>query len=365
MPQRAAVVTVEAVLALVATGVAAQSTVGWVVAGTAAAGGVALLVRVRGRGLVDLARDRLRDPTTERAEQPDQAAPSLGVAASLLPGLHIAEIPTRKGGELGIVGDGHGFAVVLRTAAAAGRTWDFAEAVRVLTEDPARPAAIQLLVEQRRGAGTPLDPGFGPSRTYRELLPVGGIPLWNRVLLVIRHEPTWAPETVAVRGGGAAGARTALAAVAARTIAAAARSGVRLEPVGPAELAGLVREIGDPGPDGVEYMEGWASPTAWHGVTSVAVDDAAALGRVLRYAAWLDVDRSVLSVTANAIDHSLSAVLRVVASDEGLVDRAVASLVQDGHATALVGAQEAGLVATLPLGGGARSLADVVNQERS
>jgi hypothetical protein len=364
-PRRATVVVVEAALALVAVGVATQSIAGWVVAGTAAAGGVALLVRVRGRGLVDLARDQLRDPPSERVEQPDQPAPDLGVAAWLLPGLHVAEIPTRSGAALGIVGDGNGFAVVLNATVAAGRTWDFADSIRVLIEDPARPAAVQLLIEQRRSTGTLLDPDFGPSRTYRRLLPVGGIPLWNRVLLVIRHEPTWAPETVAARGGGATGARNALAAVAARAIAAAARSGVRLEPTGAPELAELMREIGDPGPDGVEYVDGWASPTAWHGVTSVAVDDESALGRVLRYAAWLDVDRSVLSVTANAIDHSLSAVLRVVATDDGSVEQAVASLVRDGHATALPGAQEAGLIATLPLGGGARSLADVVNQERS
>jgi hypothetical protein len=362
-PRRATVVVVEVALALMAVGVAAQSVAGWVVVGIAVAGGVALLVRRRGRGIVDVIRDQLRDPSAERADQPK---PDLGVAAWLLPGLHVAEVSTRGGDPLGVVGDGHGFAIVLNATVESGRTWAFSEAVRILTDDPARPVAVQLLVEQRRSIATGLDPDFAPSRTYRRQLPVGGIPLWNRVLLVIRHEPAWAPETVDVRGGGAAGARNALAAVTARAVAAAARSGVQLQPTGPGEIADLLREIGDPGPHGVENDEMWISRSgSCHGVASVAVDDEQALGRVLRYAAWLDVHRSVLSVTANAIDHSLSAVVRVVAPDAGSVEQAIANLVHDGHASPLPGAQEAGFVATLPLGGGARSLADLVNQVRS
>jgi hypothetical protein len=236
--------------------------------------------------------------------------------------------------------------------------------VRILTDDPARPAAVQLLIEQRRTTGVAPDPEFGPSRTYREL-PAGGIPLWNRVLVVIRHEPAWAPETVASRGGGATGARNALAAVAARTIAAAGRRGIQLRPAGPAEVAALLRDVGDPGPWCETREETWATSTASHGVVSVTVSDDAAITRVLRYAAWLGVDRSVLSVTANAIDHTLSAALRVVATDGELVEQATAALVRDGHATPLAGEQSAGVVATLPLGGGARSLADLVNQVRS
>ena len=130
-----------------------------------------------------------------------------------------------------MVGDGHGFAVLLAVAISAPRTWEFSDLVRVLTDDPARPAAVQLLVEQSGPGRTGVDPDFAPSRTYRSL-PVRGLPLWNRVLLVIRHEPAWAPETVAARGGGATGARNALAAVAARTVATAARDGVELRAAG-------------------------------------------------------------------------------------------------------------------------------------
>jgi hypothetical protein len=390
-PRRTTVVGFEAALALIAVGVAAQSIAGYVVGGIALVVGVALLVRRRGRGLLDIARDHLRDPLPEPAPEPEAdpgdpadpadpglvpgddqetdlptepVAPDLGVARRLLPGLHVAEVTTRDGGPLGVVGDGQGFAVVLNATVAAPGTWSLADAVTLLAEDPARPAAVQLLVEQRRGSAAVADPGFGPSRTYRDL-PVGGIPLWNRVLLVIRHEPAWAPETVAARGGGAIGARNALAAVAGRTVAAAARAGVLLRPAGPAEVCALLRDMGDPGPGFTSYEEAWTTPTACHGVVSVAVEDAQAIDRLLHYAAWLDVDRSVLSVTANAIDHSLSAALRVVAPDVDRVVAATESLARDGHATRLPNLQDVGVVATLPLGGGARSLADLVNQVRT
>ncbi|GAA1279859.1 hypothetical protein GCM10009609_49280 [Pseudonocardia aurantiaca] len=55
----------------------------------------------------------------------------------------------------------------------------------------------------------------------------------------------------------------------------------------------------------------------------------------------------------------------MVATNGELVEQATAALVRDGHATPLAGEQSAGVVATLPLGGGARSLADLVNQVRS
>lgn len=389
-PRRRTVVTVEAALAVIAVGMAAQTIPGYVVAGVGFVAGVALLVRRRGRGLVDVAFDRLRDPVEPEptagaaagsspadaspgATDPGRGVPGslmvdspvfdLGAASRLLPGLHVAEVATRTGSPIGVVGDGHGFAVVLAATLPPGRTFELADVVRIL-DDPARPAAVQLLVEQRRTTGRPVDPDFGPSRTYMEL-PAGGIPLWNRVLLVIRHEPAWTPEAVASRGGGATGARNALAAITARAVADAARRGMPLRPAGPAEVAALLREVGDPGPSCETHEESWSTSTACHGVVSVPLGDQESVARVLRYAAWLDVDRSVLSVTANAIDHTLSAALRVVSTDIELVEEAVAALARDEQGLALPGQQSAGVVATLPLGGGARSLADLVNQVRS
>ena len=157
--RRSTVVFVEAVLAVAATGIAVGTPVGYTVAGVAAVAGIAGVVRRRGRGLADAAADRLRDP--------------VDVGADLLPGLHVVDVPTRDGPGLGVVGDGQGFVVVLD--AGAPRSWALADVLDLAFTDPARPAAVQVLVEQHGSADVGVDPRFGPARTYRSL-PVGGLP---------------------------------------------------------------------------------------------------------------------------------------------------------------------------------------------
>ena len=331
---RSTVVFVEAVLAVAATGIAFGTPVGYTVAGVAAVAGIAGVVRRRGRGLADVAAGRLGDPA---------------VPADLA-GLHVVDVPTRDG-ELGVAGDGQGFVVVLD--AGSPPAWPLADVLDLAFTDPARPAAVQVLVEQWGLAGAGVDPRFGPARTYRSL-PVHGFPLWNRVLLVVRHEPAWAPETVEARGGGATGARNALAAVAARATARADRAGVRLRPLGADELAALLRELG-PAPD--------LAPAA-DVVLGVPLGSDDAVGAVLRALAGLDVTRSVLSVSASALDHTLCAVVRITDARDGVAGQAAERLVADGLATVLPGAPDEAVRATLPLGGGVGSLADVVAQVR-
>ena len=331
---RSTVVFAEAVLAVAATGIAFGTPIGYTVAGVAAVAGIAGLVRRRGRGLADVAAGRLGDPA---------------VPADLA-GLHVVDVATRDG-ELGVAGDGQGFVVVLD--AGSPPAWPLADVLDLAFTDPARPAAVQVLVEQWGLAGAGVDPRFGPARTYRSL-PVHGFPLWNRVLLVVRHEPAWAPETVEARGGGATGARNALAAVAGRATARADRAGVRLRPLGADELAALLRELG-PAPDlgpGADVVMG----------VPLGSDDAA--GAVLRALAGLDVTRSVLSVSASALDHTLSAVVRITDARDGVAGQAAERLVADGLATVLPGGPDEAVRATLPLGGGVGSLTDVVAQVR-
>jgi hypothetical protein len=333
-PRRSTVVFVEAVLAVAVIGLASQTVVGYAAAGVAVLAGVAGVVRHRGRGLADVAADRLRDP--------------VDVGADLLPGLHVVAVPTRDGPGLGVVGDGQGFVVVLDVGAP--RSWALADVLDLAFTDPARPAAVQVLVEQHGSADVGVDPRFGPARTYRSL-PVGGLPLWTRVLLAVRHEPAWAPETVESRGGGATGARNALAAVAARATTAAARGGIALRALGADELTGVLRDLG-PAPDGDVVL----------GVPLTGDD---ATGALLRAVAGLDVARGVLSVSASAVDHALCALVRITDPRDGVAGQAAERLVADGLATPLLpGAQDEGVVATLPLGGGARSLTHVVAQVR-
>jgi hypothetical protein len=328
------VVFVEAVLAVAVTGIAVGTPVGYAIAGAAAVAGIAGVVRRRGRGLADVAADRLGDP-------PD-------VGGDPHPGLHVVDVPTRGGPGLGVVGDGQGFVVVLDAGTL--QSWALADVLDLAITDPARPAAVQVLVEQHGAAGVAVDMRFGPARIYRSL-PVGGLPLWTRVLLAVRHEPAWAPETVESRGGGATGARNALAAVAARATARAARGGVALRALDAEELTGLLRDLG-PAPDGDVVL-----------AVPLTGDDAP--GALLRSLAGLDVARSVLSVSASAMGHTLSALVRITDPRDGVAAQAAERLVADGLAAPLMpDTQDEGVVATLPLGGGAGPLTHVVAQVR-
>jgi type VII ESX secretion system EccE translocon-like protein len=331
--RRSTVVFVEAALAVVATGIVVGTPVGYVVAGAAAVAGIAGVVRRRGRGLADVAADRLRDPV-----------------APVLPDLHVVDVPTRAG-DLGVAGDGQGFVVVLDAGTLAA--WSLADVLDLTLGDPARPAAVQVVVEQRGLAGSGVDARSGPARTYRSL-PVGGLPLWSRVLLAIRHEPAWAPEAVEARGGGATGARNALAAAAARAAARAAGDGIRLRALGADELVGVLRGLApDPALDPAADV-----------VLGVPLGDDDALGAVLRTLAALDVARAVVSASASVVDRTLSALVRIVDPRAGVAGQAAERLVADRLATALPGSRDDDVLATLPLGGGGASLTHVVAQER-
>lgn len=326
--RRSTVVFVEAVLAVAAAGIAAgavlHNALGYALAGVAVLVGVAGVVRFGGRGLVDLAVDRLHD----RPDPEDQ----LGLSR-LVPQLHVAEVRTRDGGGIGVAGDGQGFVVALDAGSTAPPGWALSDLVAILVDDPARPAAVQVLVEQH-ALGENADPRFGPGRTYRSLA-VDGIPLWNRVLLVIRHEPAWAPETVETRGGGATGARNALAAVAGRTVARARQDRIRLRPLGAAELTAVLRDLGPP-PDAASDTVADGAP-ADDIVVSVPLARDDALGALLPELAALDVARSVVSVTASAVDHSLWAVARLTDPRPAVAAEAAAELVADGLVTVAAG----------------------------
>ena len=254
-PRRSTVVFVEAVLAVVAAAVAVRSGAGTWWPGWRRWSGSRCWCGTAAAGCWTWLRDRLRDPADRRRpgrrrpEAPGDlegdgiaaaaraARPRAGGRPDAGPARRRRAPPGTERG-LGVVGDGQGFAAVLGRDRQRGPdlgvspTWSACSP----TTRPARPRCSCW--SSRAGpAGRRVDPEFAPGPTYRSL-PVRGLPLWNRVLLVIRHEPAWAPETVAARGGGATGARNAVAAVAARAVAPAARDGLRLRALGAAEVAG-------------------------------------------------------------------------------------------------------------------------------
>lgn len=366
-PSRTAVLFVEAVLAVIVAGVATLSVPGYVVAGVAFVVGVTGLVRRRGRGIVDVVQDRLRDPRVapdglDGSPAPDESF-DFGAPLRLVPHLHAVDVPTRLSGHVGVAGDGHGFVVALDAAVSTARSWRFADVVARALDDETRPAAVQLLLEQRSSRRAGGGAAFTPGQTYRSL-PTAAIPLWNRAVVVVRHEPTWAPETVELRGGGAFGTRAALTATATRLAAHTRADGITLRPLDAPRLARLFRELGDPGPDCEAREHAWTTSTTCHGVVAVVDAATADLAALLDTAAELDIDRCVVSVTVSAVDHSVSGALRVVAPDLDHVRAAVDTLVRRGLVSPLGGLQEEGLIATLPLGGGSRSTADLVNQVR-
>ena len=150
-PTRAPWCSSEAVLAVAAAAVAVQSVGGYVVAGLA----VLIGLVVAGPPPGPRAARRAAGPVARSGTGPDGPAasaepgPSWAWPPACCPGLQVTEVATRDGPGWAWSATVTGFAVLLSAGPPARpRTWDLAELVRVLTDDPARPAAVQLLVEQ-------------------------------------------------------------------------------------------------------------------------------------------------------------------------------------------------------------------------
>ncbi|WP_243740820.1 type VII secretion protein EccE [Streptomyces sp. 8K308] len=346
----------EAGLGGVAAGLAARSAWGnwgYILVGAGALLALGALARFRGdwadrRLLARLRRGRLTitPPTAPRAR-------SLGVARALLPALTVAEVadrntPGRQG--LGVVSDGRGHAVV---AAFPGGTLPGLPAGIVagwLADDPARPAAAQVVVEQFGVWSRDFHHRFQPTVAYRQL-PSGGRPVAVRSWLVVRYEPLDAPEAADRRGGGEDGARAAVAAAAARLRARLAAHGVPTTPLGSAEARQLLRQLGDPEPNGRVMSSGWAGAAATHTTLTASVASQDDWRRLLSGMGGCVADRVVAAatLTAHGGDLRVRAAVRVVSP---LAQHAMAQrdrLEAAGVTGPPAADQAAGLIATLPL----------------
>ncbi|MDT0305683.1 type VII secretion protein EccE [Streptomyces sp. DSM 44917] len=337
---RGRVVAVEAGLGGVAAGAAWQGAWGWTLAGAGAAVVAGALARVDRR-------------LTAVAEDAPGAAPpgsGLGLVHALLPALDVVETPDRNGPPLGVLSDGRGHAAVLAFPGGTLPPLPAGLIGRWLDEDPARPAAAQLLVEQFGVPPWDFHYRYAPTVAYRQL-PTGGRPVAVRAFLVVRHEPFEAPEAAARRGGGAAGARAAVAAATGRLRARLRAAGAPTTPLGADALRELLRQAGDASGAGRALPGGWAGSAATHCTLGARVSTREEWSRLLAALAACAADRAVAAATLTREGRSLRVrtAVRVVSTlaqhAAGERDRLAAS----GAAGPPVPDQAAGLLATLPV----------------
>ncbi|MFF2376095.1 type VII secretion protein EccE [Streptomyces xiamenensis] len=364
---RARWVAVQAGLGAAATGVA----VGGIAGGALVGGGVVALtgalLRRRGRWADQLVTARLRQDGGHRvtagddAPEPDHPdAPygrgTLGLARTLLPALDITAVADRNGPPVGVLADGRGHAAVLAFPGGTVPSLPVDLIARALTEDPARPAAAQILVEQFGVPPWDFHYRYQPTVAYRQL-PSGGRPVAVRAYLVLRYEPLDAPQAALRRGGGAAGGQAAVVAALARLRARLAAQGMRSDPLGPQETAALLRQMGDATGEGRALPGSWAGKGATHCTMTVPVAAAADWARLITALGGCAADRVVTAATLTHDDGiRVRTAVRLVST---VAQHAAAErdrLVRTGVVGPPAADQRAGLMATLPLAHPARSV---------
>ncbi|HEY0500233.1 MAG TPA: type VII secretion protein EccE [Kutzneria sp.] len=302
---------------------------------------------------------RLRAPAP--ATRTQAAGPGLGVIREVLPDLHVVEVTGRGAAPLGVIGDGQGFAAVLELEVAGNLRLDLAALAAQVRADPAELAGFQVLIEQFPLPALDVTERFGPTMVYRRL-PTTAVPVLRRVWLVLRHEPLWAPEATERRGGGAAGARTALVAAAARLRVHLVDNGFQVHLLGLAATTELLAGVGDPSQQGRFHADAWLTQAGAHCCLAITGD----WSKLLMTAASIAADRCVVSVAVELDGHSavIRSIARLFATDQSAVANARAALIATGLVEPLPNNQPAGVVATLPLGGGARDLTSAIGLVR-
>ncbi|WP_433088146.1 type VII secretion protein EccE [Dactylosporangium sp. CA-052675] len=284
----------------------------------------------------------------------------LGAAAQVAPRLEVAECVDRNDRPLGVAWDGQGFAAALELDSRTPIRLDLGRLAAFAADDDVPLAGVQLLIEQ---LGVARGNGNGSIPQARDPWPGAGIPLMRRAWVAVRYEPIWAPDAARRRGeGGADGARRAVAAALARLRVRLLSQGVSSVPLDAADLARALRAVGDPAPTGTLRRDGWVTGSAHHQCLGVTVTSAAGWLKLLEAVGTGPANRSVVSLAVEldgAATRTRGAV-RLVAADPADARHAGQRLLDAGLATPLPGAQAAGVLATLPLGGGPRPLTGAI-----
>ncbi|SFD09620.1 type VII secretion protein EccE [Streptomyces aidingensis] len=362
---RARLVAAEAGAGAALAGVALPGAWGYALTGAGVLAAVGGPVRVRGERAGRRLPARLRRGTPAPGPAPGAGAgpgpERLGAAQTLLPALTVTEAPDRNipGPDgLGVAGDGRGHATVAAFPGGMLPALPAAAVARWLAEDPARPAAAQIVVERFAVPSWDMHYHYPPTAAYRGL-PGAGTAVAVRSWLVVRCEPLEAPRAIALRGGGQAGAHAALAA-AARLRARLAARGAPTVPLTAASTRDLLRHLGDPEPDGRALRGSWAGRGAAHATLTAEVASRGDWFRLLAGLARCSADRVVVAATLTAEGGELRVrtAVRVVSA---LPQHAAAQ--RDAlHSAGITGPpgrdQSAGLLATLPLAHPGRPLAE-------
>ncbi len=223
-------------------------------------------------------------------------------ARSTTPAARVESFYDRAGTGFGMIEEGGSVTVVLALEPARPDLADCPDDELALALSPlltfaggrdVRPAELRLVT---RVVGAPTARGDGRSRpavSYREVAP--GQPVAQRsVWVCLRLDPAWCPEAVAARGGGAEGARRALASLAAR-LAAAVEPPLRLRALGLEEVRALHRSMPDLSGEAVERFTGVEADGTYRGyrVDSWGGTDLPALVRAVAGTGALVVQASV------------------------------------------------------------------------
>ena len=198
-----------------------------------------------------------------------EAGPTGALLSTLAPGLSVTATTSADGSPIGVVGlDGRWIVVLtLRSdqqlVARVGETDTVPLHVAVPLLDTAgiRLDSIQLVVLNSPGSSAL--PEQSPALTsHLELL--GGLPTAarRRVLVAVRMDPLVSPRAIDARGGGMDGIRRAMAASAARAVAAFGEAGFEMRTLNAAETATAIASVsGLPRPDGpgVPWADRWSS----------------------------------------------------------------------------------------------------------
>jgi type VII secretion protein EccE len=289
------------------------------------------------------------------------AGTALGALAAVAPRLEVAECTDRNGYPLGVAWDGQGFAAAVELEVGGPLRLDFGALAGHAAADDVGLAGVQLLLEQVRVPAMDAA-GFAPTAVYRRLA-AAELPLVRRVWLALRYEPIWAPEAAARRGeGGADGARLALAAALARLRVQLLGRGMSATPLDAGALTRVLRAVGDPGAAGELRKDSWVTAAGVHQCLGATVGSTADWARLVRAAAATPADRTVLSLAADLDGRATRtrAAVRLVAAGAPAAARARQDLLATGLVRPLRGEQAAGVLATLPLGGGPRPLASAI-----